>query len=123
MLVVERPQLNRPQALDVEGVEILVAHVLQPADVAAASGRGTRCQQCGIEVLQAACPSPEYVEEDVFPEWNESPEPVISSHDLFQVLCCERAVPLRRDLADIGKVVVRACDVEIVKRNVAGDNG
>ena len=123
ILVVERAQLDRPQPLHVERVEILVADEREPPRRGRlAPGAGAaRGQQGRILVLQPSGPAAEDVEEDVALEGEEAPEPPGLADHLLQVPRRQAAVP-RAGVAGIHQDVPAALHRELVDRQGAGDD-
>ena len=123
MLVIKRPQLDGPKPLDVERMEVLVAHEREPAKVPAGIRRSGRArgQQRRVLVLEASASLAKDVEEEISLEREEAPETTVLPHKFLELLRSLLAIP-RSKLADINEQVLAAVDVEFMHRRVAGDD-
>ena len=125
LFVVERSQFDRPQPLDVEGMEILMARQPQPGRQAPLAARGGRVchHQGGVFVLQpaAAFSLPQNAKEGIPLEGQESPHPPILRHDFRQVAGHTLAIPLSNVAAGHHEMLA-AVHFKFLHIQIAGDN-
>ena len=122
-LVVERPELDGPQALPVPGVEQLVADEAEPAQVARPRRRRPAAghEQRRVAVLEPAAGFGDQVEEHVALVGQQPPHAMQFAGDAFRVFRRPRPVPGPR-FADVDELVGHARHPESVDGRVAGDD-
>jgi hypothetical protein len=123
VLVIERSQLDGPQALAVPRVKIFMARQAEPLQILAARVRiERRVHHRRIPVLEAVSCRSDDVEEVVPLERQTAPEPRDGVGHHGEIAHGLRAVP-HAALPEVHEVVRLAQDAEFIDRRRSGDNG